>query len=152
MAITKRNSSPPYSESLKQYGQDLEPHDYALPSWDDINFEEVEFIIDVDLDELDVFFEDKRKPYTVEELADDYSLLVDMFEDRVVGVIVNQFYSRQLQHYPELIPALRFATIIAGKATQESPGISFDNESKADRKSMTKQDAIAAITRMIGIE
>lgn len=147
MAITKHETSQPYLENLEP----SEPNDYTLPSWDKINFEGVEFILDVDLDELDVFFEDKKNPYTVEEIADDYSLLIDMFEDRVVGVIVNQFYSRQLRHHPEFITALRYATIIAGDSVQEPPDVTIDHMS-FDGKVISKRDAVAGVARLIGIK
>lgn len=157
MAITKHDSTQPYLENPEPSHSGSNNSDFRLPIWNDVNVEDVEFILDVDLDELDVFFEDKSNPYTVEEVADDYSLLVDMFVDRVIGVVINKFYSRQLPEYPEFISALRYATIIAGDSVQSAPPATSSNRessnSGVDIDFLTsKRDALAGVARMIDAE
>lgn len=106
MALAHNQPQQPFLDSF-----DLS--DVTLPTQSEIDPAIVEYVVDIDLDELIVFFGDKSTPYSYDESDDDYSLLINEESDRLIGIVVNSFLTQALKTHPELVPVLRHATIIA---------------------------------------
>lgn len=120
MAIAESDARQPYLDHLEMPKSVMTSGDYQIPGHHEIDPDDIEFIIDVDLDELTVFFGDKRRPYLTDEVSDHHSVLVDAETDRVIGVILHRFLSEAVKIQTSLVPVLRYATIIAGPSVQES--------------------------------
>lgn len=119
MALTSKQTKQPYLDNLDLPDKALKIGDVVLPSRAEIDPAKVEYFVDVDLDELSVFFGDKSQPYSYDESNDDYSLLINEESDQIIGVSINRFLTHAIKMHPELIPVLRHATVTAGKSLEE---------------------------------
>lgn len=127
MAITNNPARQPYLDNLELPARDLSAKEMLLPAQADIDPDAVEYFVDVDLDELNVFFWDKSRPYSIDAVSDAYSLMIDDESSQVIGVSVNRFLSEAIKRNPELLPILRHSTMIAGEsleAPDNAPGAS----------------------------
>ncbi len=126
MAIAKSHYKQPHLENLELPDSGFDASGYPLPSHSEIDMDTVEFVLDVDLDEFTVFFADSSGPHYIDDTNDKYAIVVDAETDRVIGVVIHQFLSEAVKLHPDLIPALRNATIIAGTSVQQ-PERTFGN-------------------------
>lgn len=129
MALTHNRLKQPFLDNLNLPEMGLKITDVTLPSHSDIDPEKVEYIVDVDLDELIVFFGDKSTPYSYDESDDNYSLLINEQSDRIIGIVVNRFLTHAIKVYPELVPVLRHATVVAGEALERPYAPDSENRS-----------------------
>lgn len=140
MALTHNRPNKPFLDTI-----DLT--DVTIPTLSEIDLDRVEYSVDVDLDDLAVFFGDKSTPYFYDELDDKYSLLINEVSDRVIGIVVNRFLTEALKVHPEFIPILRHATIVAGDA--------IDHPATADGQNPTlleeRRAIFADFANLVGI-
>lgn len=120
MALTSKKTKQPYLDNLDLPSKGLKSNDAVFPSRSEIDPERVEYFVDVDLDQLSVFFGDKSRPYSHDESDATYSLLIDEETDQVIGISINRFLSHAIKVHPELIPVLRHATVAAGKSLEDA--------------------------------
>lgn len=147
MATTRHHASHSYRVSHEN-GEQID--EFFLPVPEELDPMAVEFILDVDLDQLSIYFEDKTSPHTIEEVENDFSLIVEVSSSRVVGVILNSFYERQLALRAGFVSVLRFATILAGSTILNPPSL-IENESQSPQNMRSaKSDAVASVLTMIG--
>lgn len=106
---------------------DLTPHTsrYVLPELQDVDTREIEIIVDLDLDEMLLYYYGRSVPHDVEPVAETVSYLVESGSDRVVGIIVHEFMSRAVREHPTLAEAMRWAIIVSGDKVQAPPSDSF---------------------------
>lgn len=91
---------------------------YAMPEVRMLDPEDIEIIVDLDLDEMLLYFFGRHVAHDVEPQSDLVSYLVAPDSDNVVGVIVHEFMSRAVKQYPQLAEAMRWAIIVSGNAIQ----------------------------------
>lgn len=92
---------------------------YVLPEPHDLDPRQIEIIVDLDLDEMLLYYFGRQIPHDVEPVGDLVSYLVDSNSDRVVGVIVHEYVSRVIREYPALAEAMRWAIIVSGDQVRE---------------------------------
>lgn len=102
---------------------------YVLPEPHDLDPRQIEIIVDLDLDEMLLYYFGRQIPHDVEPVGDLVSYLVDSNSDRVVGVIVHEYVSRVIREYPALAEAMRWAIIVSGDQVRE-PGLPVLEESQ----------------------
>lgn len=164
MAIAKSNIRQPYLDNLALPEEQFSIADFQFPELSEINADEIEFIIDVDLDDLTVFFADKSHPYLTDEIDQRLSVLVDADTNGVVGVVLHKYLSELVKSHSSLVPILRQATIIAGSAVEEFdeqtaenpsglPGIKSRLESWVSQRVRReeRQEAFASLANLIGL-
>lgn len=94
---------------------------YAMPEVRNLDPEDIEIIVDLDLDEMLLYFFGRHVAHDVEPQSDLVSYLVASDSDNVVGVVVHEFMSRAIKEYPQLAEAMRWAIIVSGDEIQ-APG------------------------------
>jgi hypothetical protein len=119
MAIAKPHYHQPHLEKLELPNAGFDIEAYPLPDRNEIDIDDVKFIVDVDLDDLTVFFADNSRPHYVDDVSDRHAILIDAETDQVTGMVLYRFLSEAVKLHPELVPILRYATIIAGTSLQE---------------------------------
>lgn len=164
MALAENQSRQPYLDNFDLPASRLKLTGFEIPSLDEIDVDSVEFIIDVDLDELAVYLRDRSRPFFIDEVDNYYSIAIDEDSDEVVGIILNRFLSKTLPTFPELVPILRHATVIAGVSVQSPAGTSDNNSSNSpgirnrlrdwvsDRiREEERRDAFSSFADLVGI-
>lgn len=99
---------------------DLTPHSsrYTVPEAHDLDPREIEIIVDLDLDEMLLYYYGRDVPHDVEPVGEMVSYLVESGSDRVVGAIIHEFMSRAVREHPSLSQAMRWAIIVSGDKIQ----------------------------------
>lgn len=93
--------------------------EWTIPSLTDIDPRMVSFLLDVDLDEMFVFFTSRDIPYEIEDLENGNGLLLRSDSDQVVGVVIRRYLGNAIHNHPDLVGAVRLATIVSGKTIAE---------------------------------
>lgn len=165
MAISKHEPKLPSPERLKPSSARLSLADVDLPSRSEINPEQIDFVLDVDLDQLSVFFGDVSRPYSIDEVEGDILVAISEDTDEVIGVLLDRFLTRTIRLYPELMSVLRLSTVIAGESVLDPRHhvLNSANQPKADPMSRLfdwtrthvyereRREAFAAFADLIGI-
>lgn len=101
-------------------GSDLTPHSsrYTLPEAHDLDPREIEIIVDLDLDEMLLYYYGRDIPHDVEAVGETVSYLVESGSDKVIGAIIHEFMSRAVREHPSLSQAMRWAIIVSGDTIQ----------------------------------
>lgn len=93
--------------------------EYVVPSTGTLDPSAIEIIVDLDLDEMLLYFYGRHVSHDVEPQTELVSYLIESDSDRVVGVIIHEFMSRAVREYPQLSEAMRWAIIVSGDRVQE---------------------------------
>lgn len=92
---------------------------YTVPVTRDLDPRRIEIIVDLDLDEMLLYYYGREVPHDVEPVGDLISYLVQTDSDEVVGVIIHEYMSRAVREYPALSEAVRWAIIVSGDSVRE---------------------------------
>lgn len=92
---------------------------YVMPETGALDPSSIEIIVDLDLDEMLLYFYGRLIPHDVEPQSELVSYLIETDSDKVVGVIIHEFMSRAVREYPQLSEAIRWAIIVSGDKIQE---------------------------------
>lgn len=100
---------------------DISPKEpaYVVPSSGAFDPSAIEIIVDLDLDEMLLYFYGRHVAHDVEPQTELMSYLIESDSDRVVGVIIHEFMSRAVREYPQLSEAMRWAIIVSGDSIRE---------------------------------
>jgi|SRR5690606_33446290 len=93
--------------------------EYVVPSTGTLDPGAIEIIVDLDLDEMLLYFYGRHVSHDVEPQTELVSYLIESGSDKVVGVIFHEFMSRAVREYPQLSEAMRWAIIVSGDRIQE---------------------------------
>lgn len=93
--------------------------EYVVPSTGTLDPGAIEIIVDLDLDEMLLYFYGRHVSHDVDPQTELVSYLIESDSDKVVGVIIHEFMSRAVREYPQLSEAMRWAIIVSGNRIQE---------------------------------
>lgn len=99
---------------------------YTLPETPELDPRQIEIIVDLDLDEMLLYYYGREVPHDVEPVGELVSYLIEADSERVVGVIVHEFMSRAVREHPSLSHAIRWAIIVSGDKVQPPDNASDD--------------------------
>lgn len=101
----------------------LDTSAWVRPALADIDTKAVSFVLDIDLDEMSVYFAGREIPHEIEEMDNGHAVLLKSETNDVIGVVIRHYLSRVIHEHPDLAGAVRLATIVSGTTTAEpTPG------------------------------